>query len=53
VNEYVMRAEVAQLVEEYFDRMSATDKNHIMAGIFRIERKLLLAGPNPGLQKAN
>jgi hypothetical protein len=38
---------VAELVKLYFDRMSTTDKNFIMAAIKRVERKLLLAGLQP------
>lgn len=47
MNENPSSAEVARLVEEYFDRMSKTDKNHILASIVRVERKLILAGLKP------
>ena len=47
MNDTVDGKHVAKLVEQYFDRMSKTDKNHILAAIIRVERKLLLAGLKP------
>lgn len=47
MNEHPSSGEVAEKVEQYFDRMSNTDKNHILAAIARVERKLLLAGFKP------
>lgn len=47
MTEYPDSKKVGQLVAEYFERMSKTDKNYIMAAILRVECKLVRAGLKP------